>query len=478
MSKVKKLLAMLMAVVMTLGMSVTAFAAQVAEPVSTITVSNLAAGVTTTVDLINIIYYDVTTDADGVERQSWIVQNWAIDYIKLDSESGAFKITDLEGLKSAVEGQVDESSDYYEEVSETTKTWTNVPIGAYAIYASDTKGVYSLMVANTYDNENKKYLASKPANVTAKMDSYKIDKTTSDSFVHRGQEVTFTIKTQLPARTNEVIENGVLVKKELTQFEIVDTPNGLDIQRITFAKIGTTNITNEITSNMITKTSNNDGETTEYKINLLSFMDQMDGNNYKYASGETIEIQYTAIVMNDQEYNNNVDVTCNTVDYDEDGTKGFEANITVTKVDENGQFLTGAEFQVVKGNETLWFIKEGDGVYKRALSQNEVDATQTLIVNSTNGTLKVTGLDEGTYIFKETKAPEGYSGGVTKDVQVDANNKQVTIPAGENTNIMNTKLASLPETGGIGTTIFTIGGCLTMIIAAGLFFATRKKAEK
>ena len=41
-----------------------------------------------------------------------------------------------------------------------------------------------------------------------------------------------------------------------------------------------------------------------------------------------------------------------------------------------------------------------------------------------------------------------------------------------------TKLASLPGTGGIGTTIFTIGGCAIMIAAAGLFFATRKKAEK
>ena len=41
-----------------------------------------------------------------------------------------------------------------------------------------------------------------------------------------------------------------------------------------------------------------------------------------------------------------------------------------------------------------------------------------------------------------------------------------------------TKLASLPGTGGIGTTIFTIGGCVIMIAAAGLFFATRKKAEK
>ena len=44
--------------------------------------------------------------------------------------------------------------------------------------------------------------------------------------------------------------------------------------------------------------------------------------------------------------------------------------------------------------------------------------------------------------------------------------------------IPNTKLASLPSTGGIGTTIFTIGGCIIMIIAAGLFFASRrKKAE-
>ena len=44
--------------------------------------------------------------------------------------------------------------------------------------------------------------------------------------------------------------------------------------------------------------------------------------------------------------------------------------------------------------------------------------------------------------------------------------------------IKNTKLSSLPSTGGIGTTIFTIGGCLIMIVAAGLFFATRKKSAK
>lgn len=41
-----------------------------------------------------------------------------------------------------------------------------------------------------------------------------------------------------------------------------------------------------------------------------------------------------------------------------------------------------------------------------------------------------------------------------------------------------TKLNALPGTGGIGTTIFTIGGCLIMIIAAALFFASRRKENK
>lgn len=43
--------------------------------------------------------------------------------------------------------------------------------------------------------------------------------------------------------------------------------------------------------------------------------------------------------------------------------------------------------------------------------------------------------------------------------------------------IPNTKLSTLPGTGGMGTTIFTIGGVVIMISAAGLFFANRKKEQ-
>ena len=43
--------------------------------------------------------------------------------------------------------------------------------------------------------------------------------------------------------------------------------------------------------------------------------------------------------------------------------------------------------------------------------------------------------------------------------------------------IPNTKLSTLPGTGGIGTTIFTIGGCAIMVAAAALFFAGRRREK-
>jgi LPXTG-motif cell wall-anchored protein len=44
--------------------------------------------------------------------------------------------------------------------------------------------------------------------------------------------------------------------------------------------------------------------------------------------------------------------------------------------------------------------------------------------------------------------------------------------------VLDTQLSALPSTGGIGTTIFTIAGCLIMVAAAGLFFVSRRKSAK
>lgn len=66
------------------------------------------------------------------------------------------------------------------------------------------------------------------------------------------------------------------------------------------------------------------------------------------------------------------------------------------------------------------------------------------------------------------------SSGVTVTTNQDAGSGTAML----GTSIPNTKLSTLPGTGGIGTTIFTIGGCAIMVVAAGLFIASRKKAEQ
>ena len=140
--------------------------------------------------------------------------------------------------------------------------------------------------------------------------------------------------------------------------------------------------------------------------------------------------------------------------------------------------MKGAEFKLLKAKndgttEEVSVVKVSDGVYKHAL-EGETGATTTMVV-ANDGTLLIKGLDEGTYSFQETKAPEGYKLVTDLKSATIEDGHTVTVDAGE---FVNTKLSSLPSTGGIGTTIFTIAGCLIMIAAAGLFFASRKKTNK
>lgn len=60
----------------------------------------------------------------------------------------------------------------------------------------------------------------------------------------------------------------------------------------------------------------------------------------------------------------------------------------------------------------------------------------------------------------------------------DENMVQWTTEEKGEVSFTDTKVGSLPETGGIGTTIFTVGGCAIMVVAAALFFMNKKKHEK
>lgn len=459
----KKIGALLVAAVMVLSMCTAVFAAKVEdEYTNAITVKNLAADVDTTLKVYNIIYLDET---DG--NQTWNVVDWANPYVSEDAATGAFQITDSDGLRNAADAQ--QNVDFTATEHGTSHVFSGLPIGAYVIRAFDTKGTYSLMVANTY-KDNDTYMASESADVVAKMSEYKVTKETGDKFVHRGQSVNFTVTTQMAPKTNAANET-------LTTFKVIDTSTGLKANSFVLGKVKIAGTEVTVNESKVTTVSNNDGTVT-YTVDLSDFISTTE-------AGATIEVKYSAIVENDHTYNNSATASANTVDYTPSEVNGFMGNVTLKKVDTNKNILSGAEFQLLKvtpakeeGAEKtktpISVVKVDAGVYKVAL-EGETGATTTLV--ATNGTLKVTGLDEGDYEFKETKAPTGYKvNSENKTFLITANEeKEVTVDAGE---FVNTKLSSLPSTGGMGTYLFTIIGVVVMAGAAGAFFISRRKGSE
>ena len=451
MKKFKKLFSVLLTLAMVLGMSMTSFAAPETSYTSKIEVKGLSSQESETVNL----YAAITLNAD---KNEWVIAEWAKPYIQLSADKKKYEITDAKALSEAVDGTPIQQT---HSEGQTEVTFKDVPVGAYVVTASGNKIAYAPMVAETY-NAEATYMQAKDVQLTAKSTGYIVDKSADDNFVARGQEVTFTITTTFPSF--EVADSAD------NSFKIVDTPTGLDITGVTKITIGGASTTGYTTSKA------DDGK---YTIDLTDAIGTSNAN-----AGKTVVVTYKAIVTADNGYSNTANAYRNNVDMGHDDEKGYTGNIVLTKYAENGKtVLEGAEFKLYKATKNdvkaegstvsaLSFIKLADGEYKLAL-EDEEGATDTLV--ATNGTLTVKGLDEGDYWFEETKAPEGYSinaDGATATVRENAT-ENVSIP----TSLNDTKLSALPGTGGIGTTIFTIGGCLIMIIAAALFFASRKKQQ-
>ena len=460
MKKMRKIFAVLLTLAMVLAMSMTAFAAEVTEPVtsysSKITVTGLSSQEEETVSL----YAAITLNVD---KNEWIVADWAKKYIKLSENGKKYEITDAAALAKAVSAQVPPFQQKHV-VGETQVEFPDVPVGAYVVTASGVKITYSPMVAETY-KDSETYMQAKDVTLVAKSTGFDVKKEAQDGFVKRGEEVTFKITTTFPSfETADSKDNN---------FKIIDTPTGLDIKEITSVEIGNAPLT-AVEDYTTSKATNG-----EYTI---EFTQKTIGTTNANA-GKTVVVQYKAIVTSEEGYTNTANTFRKDVNMGNTEVKGYTGTIKLTKYAENGTtVLKGAEFKLYKGSKTdvkeknieaLKFVKISDDVYKLALDTDE-DKTSTLV--SKNGVLTVKGLDEGEYWFEETKAPEGYSINTNGATATITENKTQNVTV--NASLTDSKLSALPSTGGIGTTIFTIAGCLIMVTAAGLFFASRKKANK
>ena len=166
----------------------------------------------------------------------------------------------------------------------------------------------------------------------------------------------------------------------------------------------------------------------------------------------------------------------------------FTYQIVINKVDKNNAALPGAAFTLEKyaAATTSW-------------------APITAVTNTEGTTFTFSRLDAGRYRLTETTTPAGYNTvdpiyftvtAVTTDtaltsltaVQTDAAGTALTsgaiatfateLTAGSvSTNITNNTGATLPSTGGIGTTVFYVAGGLVMISAVVLLISKKRKTS-
>lgn len=341
--------------------------------------------------------------------------------------------------------------------------------GIYAIKAEE-EG-YTYKTATAYVGFGEPYPALSGTKVIAKKSSTSVDKTTEDAdhVVAIGDIVTYTIEAYVPFIDAANTTNRT--------FTITDKITGADyylkgadsISSVTME--GTDPAAKQVGSIVV-----DPEDATKFTVDLNSLVASTDNPN----AGKKITVTYTAKVnalaventagshvVNTEYGANNVPV------------KVFTGEITLVKYGDNKEnnVLANAEFEVYKDNATtpLNFKRQENGNYRYA--PDAEDATTTVITNE-NGKIVVEGLDVGSYHFKETKAPTGYSIN-TDGKTIELTQTGVATAIIKNNDKLNdTKLNSLPATGGMGTYLFTIIGVVVMAGAAGAFFISRRKGSE
>ena len=162
-----------------------------------------------------------------------------------------------------------------------------------------------------------------------------------------------------------------------------------------------------------------------------------------------------------------------------DTTTTYTYGFDIVKTDGQNLLIDGAEFKIYDaetgGNEIPVVWLEEDGTYRRA------EAGETGVsIKVTNGLVRVNGFDNGTYYLEETVTPAGYNQLAARqkfiigDGNLEANFNDGVFSTGSGLHVVNKTGSMLPETGGIGTTLFyVVGGVL--VIAAVVLLITKKR---
>ncbi|HIU50963.1 MAG TPA: isopeptide-forming domain-containing fimbrial protein [Candidatus Limousia pullorum] len=205
--------------------------------------------------------------------------------------------------------------------------------------------------------------------------------------------------------------------------------------------------------------------------------------NYKDDSGKAIIITYSAIlndkaIVTDVETNSAKVVYGTDPDFSGDGTnestpdvsKVVDHTLVITDKDGSNNPLGGGVFEVKDsgGNKLKLTYDEENDCYVI----DEVGSSETITLPN-EGTVTIKGLDKDTYTVTQITPPVGYDIAEPAEISVTFDSDEVEQT--KYADFINNLGTGLPETGGMGTVIFTVVGLALIAAVAGSFVISRKK---
>ena len=519
MKQTRKLLSLLLALAMVCALAATAFATgPETEPTTTpvpetysITINNSVAGHTYeayqifTGDLYNGILSNIVWGSGISEAGRAALGDAAAKAETLKTEANARSFAkEVAPYLSTVAGSASTVTDGKYVIS-------GLPAGYYLVKDQDG--------SLTNDNDSyTEYIVKVVEDVTAepKSDVPTVDKKVKDNDVSAEYKdaADYNIGDSVPFQLKATLANNV---SAYTTYKVVfhDTLS----MGLTYNRDAKVSIDGKETNGFtVTSTANDDGTTT-LTVSCDDVKALGAGNN------SVITVEYTATLNQNAEIGNPGNSNKVYLEYSNNPNKSETGNNETGNTPEKEVLVFTYELDTTKVDgqnadtklkDAKFVLLNSDGTKVAKITNGKFDGwqalpdagsdgkiaveswpTENILTSGDNGLFSVTGLDAGTYKLREIVAPAGYN--LLKDditvvitATIGKNDGKSTVtelkvavdsgtPTAGNTEtgivnvtVENKKGATLPETGGIGTTIFyTVGGILVLV--AVVLLVTKKR---
>ena len=482
MKRMKKLFALLLAVVMMMGLSLTTFAAPQEGPdeleKGTITINDAIPGQTYSIYQIaylesynaekKVYAYKANSDWESwLKTQEEYVSVNAQGYVTWVEDANAAEFAKL-ALAYAKDNSVvtaivpQEAPEAGAGETYSTVEFQNLKLGYYLVDSS----AGALCSLNT-TNPN--------ATIEEKNEVPTIDKEAVNDTDTKSPSVGDTVNFKITINAKPGAENYIL-------HDEMGTGLTLDVDSIK-VYVGTLDEGSLLDAANYTLKTSDLKDNCDFEIEFsTSYLDTITTNT-------TLYVTYNAVINENAVTGTDFVTNKAILDYGDDNHTGEETTTTevysfdLVKTDTDNKVLDGAKFELydaqTNGNK-IDLVKTGNGTYRPATAKEVgTPGFESAVIETVNGKATIDGLGSGTYYLEEIKAPDGYNKlAERQSVTIGTADNNATVNDGvyvkDGVHVINEAGSLLPSTGGMGTTLIYIAGAV-LVIGAGVLLVVRRR---